>query len=152
MRTPPRYDLTHEPSSELLDDVKALLRAYNRSRNPVFFAARDLPENAARPLCVFARGADGACVGGLIGETAFAWLHVEILVVHEDHRGCGIGAELMRLAETEAAGRGCRYAVLDTMSYQAPGFYEKVGYRVAGRFDDWDSHGHTKFYFTKTLV
>ena len=37
------------------------------------------------------------------------------------------------------------------MSYQAPEFYERLGYHVVGRIPDWDSHGHDKLYFTKDL-
>jgi ribosomal protein S18 acetylase RimI-like enzyme len=57
----------------------------------------------------------------------------------------------MELAEREAVARGCRHAFLDTMDYQAPDFYQKLGYQIAGKLDDWDSHGHAQFLFTKQL-
>jgi ribosomal protein S18 acetylase RimI-like enzyme len=72
-------------------------------------------------------------------------------VVAESARRDGIGRHLMELAEREAANRGCQYAYLDTMDYQAPEFYLKLGYQIAGRLDNWDSHGHTKFFFVKRL-
>ena len=37
------------------------------------------------------------------------------------------------------------------METQAPEFYEKAGYRVAGLLEDWDSHGNSKFFFVKDL-
>jgi len=58
----------------------------------------------------------------------------------------------MELAEQEATARGCRYAYVDTMDYQAPTFYRKLGYQLAGQLDDWNSRGHAKCFFTKRLV
>jgi ribosomal protein S18 acetylase RimI-like enzyme len=146
-----RYDLTDQPVSAMLEGVQSLLRQYNRSKNAASFEARDRPENAPRPLHVYALEETGALAGGLIGETAFSWLKVEMLAVSADHRGRGVGTRLLQEAEREALSRGCRYAWLDTMSYQAPDFYAKVGYQIAGRFEDWDSYGHTKFFFTRKL-
>ena len=40
-------------------------------------------------------------------------------------------------AEQEARRRGCRYAQLTTYSFQARGFYEKLGYSVVGQMDDY---------------
>jgi hypothetical protein len=37
------------------------------------------------------------------------------------------------------------------MSYQAPGFYERHGYEAVGVLADWDSHGHDKWLFRKSL-
>ena len=37
------------------------------------------------------------------------------------------------------------------MDYQAPGFYQSIGYQIAGQLDDWDSHGHTKYFLGKDL-
>ena len=149
----PRIDLLDvELSSEMRESVCAPLRDYNRSNNGEFFAKRDLPEHAPRHLNLIARDASGKVLGGLIAETQFSWLKIEILSVTDAARRQGIGTLLMNAAETEARARGCRYAVLDTMSYQAPAFYEKLGYTVAGKLHDWDSHGNTKLLFTKRLT
>jgi GNAT superfamily N-acetyltransferase len=146
-----QYKLIAELSDELRESVGSMLRAFNRAGNPNFYAARELPENSPRPLNIIAYDTAETVVGGLIGETQFAWLKVSILVVAESTRRTGIGRRLMELAEQEAAGRGCKHAYLDTMDYQAPDFYLKLGYQVAGRIDDWDSHGHSKYFFTKSL-
>ena len=110
--------------------------------------ARDRPGGGARPLNVFAydgedaAGSPAAPVGGLLGETIMSWLKVRFLAVREDARGRGVGRQLLAAAEREAIARGCKYAYLDTMSYQAGPFYEKLGYALCGRLADWDSHGH----------
>jgi GNAT superfamily N-acetyltransferase len=101
---------------------------------------------------VFARDQHGNVVGGLFAETQFSWLKISVMSVFVPFRSQGIGSELLRVAEGEAAHRGCRYAYVDTMEYQAPQFYRRQGYQAAGELKDWDSHGHTKYLFTKLLT
>ena len=52
--------------------------------------------------------------------------------------------------EAEAIRRGCKGAYLDTFSYQARPFYEKLGYEVFGTLDDYPT-GHQRFYMRKRL-
>jgi ribosomal protein S18 acetylase RimI-like enzyme len=58
------------------------------------------------------------------------------LWVDERYRKQGIGGHLMAVAEDEAA-RGCDQVVLFTYLFQAPSFYERLGYHTAGRVDDY---------------
>jgi hypothetical protein len=53
-------------------------------------------------------------------------------------------------AEREALGRGCRQAILDTHSFQAPDFYPRLGYLLCGTADDYPV-GHQQLYFQKRL-
>ncbi len=80
--------------------------------------------------------ADGPVIGGLLGRIAFDWLFIELLAVPEAMRGKGLGADLMRRGEEIARERGCVGARLDTYSFQAPKFYEKLGYREFGTIED----------------
>jgi hypothetical protein len=52
--------------------------------------------------------------------------------------------------EAEAIRRGCHGAFLDTFSYQARPFYEKLGYEVFGTLEDYPP-GHQRFYMRKRL-
>jgi hypothetical protein len=45
---------------------------------------------------------------------------------------------------------GCTRAVLFTVIFQAPGFYERAGYEVLGRIE-CDPLGHTRICMTKKL-
>jgi GNAT superfamily N-acetyltransferase len=146
-----RIELIEQASPELREAVHSVLRTFNRQANPAWYAARALPENEPRPLNLFAFDNLGQARGGLFGETQFLWLKVSILAVHADFRQQGLGRRLMQQAEAIASERGCRFAYVDTMETQAPTFYEKLGYQIAGRLDNWDSHGHAKFFLTKTL-
>src|SRR5207247_914715 len=139
------------PDDALREQVNAILRDFNRDANPDFWATLDDPAKAAQPINLFAF-VDGRVIGGLFGETRLAWLKVSILAVAFEHRRKGTASRLMAEAEREAVRRGCRYAYIDTMDYQSPRLYAKLGYKVACTLEDWDSHGHAKYFFTKTLI
>ncbi len=104
----------------------------------------------SRPLAVLLRDG-GAVVGGLWGETSRAWLFVELVFVPEALRGRDTGTALLAAAEAEARRRGCIGAWLDTFSFQARGFYEKQGYAVVGRIEDYPP-GHDRFFLAKRFA
>jgi len=64
--------------------------------------------------------------------------------------GGGLGKELMKRAEVYALERGCTDAFLDTFSFQARSFYEKLGYRVFGVLENHPA-GHQHYFMTKQL-
>jgi len=102
-----------------------------------------------RPLAIFVRDSEGAIIAGLTGFTWGCALKVEFFWVHEDLRGQGYGSRLMDAAEREAVARGCRQAVLDTHSFQAP-FYPRLGYVRCGLAEDWPL-GYQQIFFEKRL-
>ena len=91
----------------------------------------------------------GNIIGGLWGSTIHEHMHVDLLVVPEALRHRGLGRRLMTLAEQEAKVRGCRGAWLTTHSFQARGFYERLGYTVFGIIDEYPP-GHS-FVFLRKL-
>ena len=145
-------EIIESATDEQLEAVKVVLRQYNHEKNPEFFAKWQRPDQFDIKLHVFARNPSSQIIGGVIAVTQFSWLKIDILAVHSDYRGRGIGTKLIRSAEEEALRRGCKYAFLDTADYQAPKFYEKIGYEMAGQLPDWDSHGHTKYFFIRRLT
>ncbi|MSS10011.1 GNAT family N-acetyltransferase [Clostridium sp. WB02_MRS01] len=103
-----------------------------------------------RDLGIYLQDETGEKVGGLIGNTHGNWLFVKYLWVREDQRGQKIGSALLKQAEETAKERGCRYAFLDTFSFQAPAFYEKHGYMSVFTLEEYPVTGK-RYYFTKTL-
>jgi GNAT superfamily N-acetyltransferase len=101
-----------------------------------------------RLLVIPIRDDSGSVAGGLWGHTQFQWLHVEMLLVPEPLRGQGVGSALMAAAESEARKRGCLGAHLDTFSFQAASFYEKLGFTRFGVLDNFPP-GHRLLYFQK---
>lgn len=147
-----RIEVSESLTSDAKEVVENTLAAFNAEHNSVFWTARESPANAPRPLNVVARSADGVPIGGLLGVTQFAWFKISLMSVMAAMRRAGVGTELLKAAEIEAVRRGCQYAYVDTMDYQAPAFYERHGYQVVGRLENWDSHGHAKLFFTKRLA
>jgi ribosomal protein S18 acetylase RimI-like enzyme len=101
-------------------------------------------------LNILVKDPSGQLVAGLLGETFWRWLYINILWVHEDHRHAGLGSQLVARAEAEAIRRGCRHAYLDTLNFQAPGFYRKLGYTNWGTLDDFPP-GHQRIFLKKDL-
>lgn len=101
-------------------------------------------------LAVLVRDADGHVLGGLLGDTYYGWLAINLLWVDAAWRGQGYGRALLRAAEAEAIRRGCHHAHLDTLSFQALDFYLKEGYTVFGQLDGLPP-GHTRYFLRKEL-
>ena len=60
-------------------------------------------------------------------------------------RGSGLGRRLMAMAEKAARGEGCVGIWLDTFEFQAPGFYEKLGFTPFGELPDHPRGGRRLF-------
>ena len=138
----PDISLTDTPDPAAREAILAGLLSFNEAQ---------AGSHEVRPLAVLVGDpATGDALGGLWGKTSFGWLFVELLFVPETLRGSGLGTSLMRRAEEEAARRGCRGAWLDTFSFQARGFYERLGYAVFGTIQDYPP-GHRRYFMQKTF-
>ena len=121
-----RLDIEDEPAHADIEVLPDGLEAYNESRWP--------KHQPWKPLAVFVRESE-TVVAGLAGETYSGWLFIKYLWVSDGLRGRGIGRKLMEAAEARALERGAHSAWVDTFSFQAPGFYPKLGYEVFGELD-----------------
>jgi len=89
------------------------------------------PLHEVRPLSCFAHDRDGRVVGGAVGRRWDSCCELQQLWVASEHRSKGLGSTLVRAFEAHARTHGCRHFYLETFSFQAPGFYQKLGYRIA---------------------
>lgn len=133
--------LEPEPADVVRAAVLAGLRTFNR---------RHAEAPSFEPLVLSARNVAGAIIGGLVGQTGWRWLHIDLLWVGDEHRGAGVGRRLLRAAESEAMSRGVGHVDLDTFDFQARPFYEREGYVVFGILEDYPP-GHTRYFMRKDL-
>jgi ribosomal protein S18 acetylase RimI-like enzyme len=115
------------------------------------YNAQHADTKPVRRLAFVLRGTDGAITGGMLAVAYWDWLHVDMLVLPADRRRGGIGSRLMQAAENEAVALGCRGVWLDTATFQAPGFYRKLGYTVFATLDDYPPP-HQRFWLTRTPI
>jgi len=114
------------------------------------YNTQQVGDDKAQSLCFVLQGPDQEIVGGVIGATYWDWLHLDLMWVKDELRGRGYGHRLLMAAEEEARRRGAKHAYLDTFSFQAPGFYQRHGYRVFGELADFPP-GHQRYFLAKEL-
>jgi ribosomal protein S18 acetylase RimI-like enzyme len=102
------------------------------------------------PLAIFMRDERGQIVAGVNGGMWGGYLEIKNLWVHEALRGQGLGRRLLLAAEQEARARGCTQVLLDTHDFQAPEFYQKLGYSVFGVFEGIGGR-YNRYYLRKQL-
>jgi GNAT superfamily N-acetyltransferase len=139
----PRIIMTENPKAYMMQNILNLIVRFNEDQTGI--------NKYKCPIAILLSHPDtGDIIGGLWGETMFSYLHVDLLFVPETLRYSGIGRQLMTQAEEEATRRGCHGAWLDTFSFQARRFYERLGYAVFGTIEDYPP-GHSRFFMKKTL-
>ena len=134
--------MNRHPSETETDYIREALNQFNCAH---------VGDDGHTPLNLIEYDADGSIIGGLLGGTYWGWMYIDILWVREDHRRQGVGSRLLTEAEKEAMRRGCHHVHVDTMSWQAPMFYQKHGYEVIGVLPDIP-RGNQKYLLMKTLL
>lgn len=146
-----RFEALENPSEALARAVMRGLFSYNTTK---------IGESHYAQLGIFAydgvetveTGADNgeqrALIGGLVGDLVWDWLHIDALWVDERYRGRGVGGALMRHAEETARAQGIVNVHLETTSFQALPFYQKLGYEVFAELPD-KPKGASWYYLKK---
>lgn len=67
-------------------------------------------------------------VGAIVVEVFWGALHIKYILVEESYRGSKIGSKLMETALAFGQSHNCPFAFVETMSFQALGFYQKMGF------------------------
>jgi len=93
---------------------------------------------------------DKKLLGTIIVSFRWGGMHIQTLWIDETERNHGWGKKLMQMAEAEAIKRGCTLAYTDTYTWQAPTFYEKLGYELYGKLEDFPK-GNSLSYYCKKL-
>ena len=114
---------------------------YNREQGGPFRYSRTV---------ISVRGGKGKLLGGLILQSYWRESYIELLWLSARARGEGLGTMLLDEAERRARTRGSRLIHLTTYSFQAPGFYEKRGYRRFAKLSG-SPRGRSRYFYVKRL-
>jgi len=136
-----RIDIRDDPRPELVAFLEERIYEFNAAATGIYDGTL---------LNASVRDDAGTVVAGISGHTWGGCCTIVLLWVDASLRGTGIGRTLMQAAEDEAMRRGCRQMVLSTHSFQAPRFYEKLGFRRIAAIPN-NPAGHQDFIYLKEL-
>ena len=135
------FEINTNPDPRDVESLKDSVDTFNVDETRIY----DFKE-----LAILLQDSTGQMSAGIYAYTWGGCLDIRLLWVRADRRGAGLGSNLMRAAEQEAIARGCHVATLETHSFQAPGFYKKLGYEEIGVLDGYPVR-HKKYYLKKIL-
>lgn len=131
----------HNPNPE---DVKVLIAGLAAHAKQA--THQDVTENFA----FFIRDEAGKVVGGIKGITFYGSLYTDFLWVQKPLRKKGFGTELMKKAESLGRKRHCTFATVNTMSWEALAFYQRLNYEIEFVREGY-KHGSKLYFLRKPL-
>jgi GNAT superfamily N-acetyltransferase len=144
-KSKPRIAVERRNTARASRQLWAGLLRYNRAEAGPFrysrqvICARDSKEKGP-----------GRILGGVILQHYWKETYVELLWLSGKLRRKGVGSELIREAERQARKRGSVLMHLTTYSFQAPRFYEKLGFRRIGTMRG-SPKGASRHFYAKAL-
>ncbi|WP_424320666.1 GNAT family N-acetyltransferase [Lacticaseibacillus chiayiensis] len=129
-------------SAQTIAAINDQFEAYNLSKKP-------LMQDELAVTFTFLAEEDGQCIGGVFGYSSMYRIgYIESLWVAEEYRHNGIGTELVNELVKALRDFGCPTVHLDTMSYQAPEFYQSQGFKQFGKLI-YPESGVSELFFVK---
>jgi ribosomal protein S18 acetylase RimI-like enzyme len=132
----------HDLSLIEIDAIEECLYNYNR---------RAIGCNDGRGLGFVIRDEAGRTIGVAAGYSWAGTSELKQMWIDEAYRGRGYARELLNAFVTEAASRGVRRIWVASYDFQAPGMYEKAGFKRVAEFAGWPE-GHSNVVLCKTLI
>jgi GNAT superfamily N-acetyltransferase len=138
--TEPTIGVTDAPEQRDSDVIAQGLIAFN---------TENVGPGDRRTLAVLVKDAAGNTLGGISGRSSLGLLFLDLVYLPKSLRGSGVGSRMLEMAEEEGRRRGCKSAMLYTLSFQAPDFYKRHGWRVMGEIEC--DRGASRIFMTKKL-
>ncbi|MCP5469284.1 MAG: GNAT family N-acetyltransferase [Chlamydiales bacterium] len=133
-----RFEMTTSPKAHEIDFLTQKINEDSAGLGKAF------------PFAILARDESGKTIAGCNGSVIFGSIHTDQLWVHSAYRGKGIGARLMDQVHEFGRENRCKLSTVSTMSFQAPGFYKKLGYAIDFSREGYDD-GATYISMSKKL-
>lgn len=89
-------------------------------------------QSTNRAVNFVVRASDETIIAGLVGSLSYGWLQIKVLWVHSEHRGCGIGSNLIEQAAKSVKDIDGHAIWLDTSSLESLSFYKNMGFEIFG--------------------
>jgi len=139
-----RFSIITNPTDDEVKEFRKGLEAYNMEQtNGEFKSPKDW-------ISLVLKDHEGNIVGGLLTSTLFWSQYLEVLWVDDKYRGLGYGRDLVREAERLSKKNGCITSHTYTFSWQAPYFYQAVGYKLIATYEGYID-GITELILMKRL-
>lgn len=135
-----KFSISYEPNPHH-DNILALWNGIAE------YAKQEKGHNPIESFAFFIRDEQNVIHGGCSCCNLYGCLYIDSLWVDESLRSKGYGTQLMTLAEKWGKEQGCTFATVNTMDWEALGFYKKLGYKI-----EFQRHGFLKdsiFYFLR---
>lgn len=136
-----KIQIIDKPSKELTDLIDKKIEEFNLKHWEV---------KEKKPIALVMNDEKGNLIAGASAKTFGFWLLIDNIWVSEELSGKNIGSQLLTELEKAAIQRGCKFALLDTLSFQARPFYEKFGYELKWTQENYPKEG-CKYFMVKKL-
>ena len=131
--------ILQDDREESAERIRNTLREYNRE----FFTDSET-------INLYEEDGD-KLIGGLTATRDFDSIYIDYLVVDKDYRKKGIGRRLILQLENIAREKKVKRIMLNTYSFQSPGFYERMGFKANLIIDPVFSN-YKHYHFIKEIL
>jgi ribosomal protein S18 acetylase RimI-like enzyme len=107
-------------------------------------------DEKGEPVALLAMDGDTFC-GACVFELFWGSLRLIYVYVEEKYCGHGLGTKLVNMAFEYGRENKCPFAFVETMSFQALGFYQKLGFELEFTRRGY-AHGTSFHYLKKNLI
>lgn len=137
------YQITFETNPSP-DDIQVL------GDNIMTHAQQQKGQDPLEFFAFFIRDEGNKIIGGCNGCTLYGSLYIDQLWVADLLRNQGYGTQLIKAAEQFGNEHQCTFATVNTMDWEALGFYQKLGFEI-----EFVRHGFkhdSRFYFLRKAL
>ena len=127
------------------EDASLLIRTLSNGIRDYAFEKKE--QGPVVPFAISLTDESNAIKGGCNGILYYGCLYIDQLWIDKDYRGKGFGTQLIQAAENLGRERGCLFSTINTMDWEALGFYKKSGYFI--EFQRTGYHKDSIFYFLR---
>ncbi|MFW9909663.1 MAG: GNAT family N-acetyltransferase [Candidatus Thorarchaeota archaeon] len=126
-----RFSIIANPSKEDVIEFQKGFESYNlKQTDGEFNSPKDW-------ISLVLKDHEGRIVGGVMTSMVYWTQYLDVLWVDDMFKGLGYGKDLVLEAERIARRNGCLASQTYTFSWQAPDFYQAIGYKMIATYEGY---------------